>query len=421
MTEQWGASPGRGSHSLAADEAGGAEWAKTDLMNPTDEHLQLRNMVRSFAEEKVLPQAQEYNRAEKFNHSLFKECGDLGLLGITVDPDYGGSGMDATAAVIVHEELSAADPAFTLSYLAHSMLFTNNLMQNGNHDQRLRYLPAACSGEAVCGMGMSEPGAGTDVLGMRTTATLSEDASHYTLSGSKMWITNGTIDGISTGDAFLVYARTGEGRNDVSMFIVEKGMEGFSLGQKIEDKCGMRASMTAELVFDGVKVPAANLVGQEHGAALCMMRNLEIERITLAAMSLGIARRSIEIMNNYAQERQAFGKSLNNFGQIQRHIGDSYAEFAAGRSYVYNVARQLDLSSYGNGLDADGVKLFCGAMGKNVADRAIQVLGGYGYVGEYQVEQLWRDSKLLEIGGGTNEAHHKNMVRDLKKFHQTLK
>ena len=184
----------------------------------------------------------------------------------------------------------------------------------------------------------------------------------------------------------------------------------------------MRASMTAELVFDDVVVPQNMLVGEENKAALCMMRNLEIERITLAAMSVGIARRSLEVMNAYANDRKAFGSTLNAFGQVQRHIADSYAEYMAGRSYVYNVARMLDLSSFGNGLDADGVKLFCGAMGKNVADRAIQVLGGNGYMGEYGIEQLWRDSKLLEIGGGTNEAHHKNMIRDLKLMtHDGLK
>jgi len=230
-----------------------------------------------------------------------------------------------------------------------------------------------------------------------------------------MWITNGTIDGQTTGDAYLVYARTGEGRNDISLFLVEKDMPGFTLGQQIKDKCGMRASMTAELVFADCRVPASNLVGKLGEAAICMMRNLEIERVVLAAMSLGIARRCVEEMNRYAKDRKAFGSELNQFGQIQKFIAESYADYMAGRSYVYNVAQHLDLDSVGNGLDADGVKLFCGAMGKNVADRAMQVMGGYGYVGEYNVERLWRDSKLLEIGGGTNEAHHKNIVRDLRK------
>lgn len=232
-----------------------------------------------------------------------------------------------------------------------------------------------------------------------------------------MWITNGTLDGEETGDMFLVYARTGTGRTDITQFVVEKGMEGFSLGQQIKDKLGMRASPTAELVFENVFVPAdTHVVGQVNGATLCMMRNLEIERIGLAAMALGIARRCIDEMKVYAGERSAFGKDLYAFGQVQRHLAESYAEYMAGRAYVYAVANGLDLNSYGNGLDADGVKLYCAPMAKTVADRAIQVMGGYGYVGEYTVERMWRDSKLLEIGGGTNESHHKNMSRDLHKM-----
>ena len=175
----------------------------------------------------------------------------------------------------------------------------------------------------------------------------------------------------------------------------------------------MRASTTAELVFEDCRIPAENLVGSEGEAVKHMMRNLEIERLTLATMSLGIARRSIEIMNRYANDRHAFGKPLRHFGQIQRHIAESYAEYMAGKAYVYSTAANLALDSSGNRLDSDGVKLYAAAMAKNVADRAIQVLGGYGYVGEYTVERLWRDAKLLEIGGGTNEAHHKNMTRDL--------
>jgi isovaleryl-CoA dehydrogenase len=178
------------------------------------------------------------------------------------------------------------------------MLFVNNLNQNGNHEQKIKYLPKACTGEAVCGMGMSEPSAGTDVMGMKTTAVKSADGKHYVINGAKMWITNGTVDGKTTGDTFLVYAKTGKGRaaHDVSAFLIEKGMPGFTLGQKIENKLGMRASMTAELSFSDVHVPAENLIGKEGGATLCMMRNLEIERVTLAAMALGIAKRSIDVM-----------------------------------------------------------------------------------------------------------------------------
>jgi isovaleryl-CoA dehydrogenase len=386
-----------------------------DLFNPSDEHAALRQMVRDFAEREVAPQAEAFDQAEKFNRPLFNKLGDLGLLGVTVDEAYGGSGMDATAAVIAHEEISAADPGFCLAYLAHSMLFANNLAFNGAHEHKQRWLPDACSGKTVGGMCMSEPGAGTDVLGMKTVAR--PDGDGYILDGAKMWITNGALDDTTLGDVFLVYARIpGASRQKITQFVVEKGMPGFSIGQRLKGKLGMRASSTAELVFEGVRVPAANRVGPEGGAMLHMMQNLEIERLTLAAMSLGIARRCIEIMNGYAKDRQSFGKSLNHFGQIQRHIAESYAEYMAGRSYVYQVAGNLDLNKPGNRLDSDGVKLYCSTMAKNVADRAIQVLGGYGYVAEYQVERLWRDAKLLEIGGGTIEAHQKNITRDLARL-----
>jgi isovaleryl-CoA dehydrogenase len=291
------------------------------------------------------------------------------------------------------------------------MLFANNLARNGSVAQCQKYLPGAASGELIGGMCMSEPAVGTDVLGMQTSAK--KDGDSYVINGAKMWITNGAISDTELGDIFLVYAKTGESSKTASLFLVEKGTPGFSLGQKIQDKLGMRASTTAELVFEDCRIPAENLVGSEGEAIKHMMRNLELERLTLAAMSLGIARRSIEIMNRYANERHAFGKPLRHFGQIQRHIAESYAEYMAGKAYVYSTAANLKLDSSGNRLDSDGVKLYAATMAKNVADRAIQVLGGYGYVGEYTVERLWRDSKLLEIGGGTNEAHHKNMTREL--------
>jgi len=391
----------------------------TDLFNPTAEHRALRELVRSFTEREVDPQAEASDHAERFNIDLFRRLGDLGLLGVTVDERFGGSGLDPVAAVIVHEELSAADPGFALAYLAHSMLFANNLQVNGNDEQRAKYLPDACSGKKVCGMCMSEPGAGTDVMGMQTSA--SKKADHYVLNGAKMWITNGAVSDTELGDTFLVYARLeGQPRNQVSMFIVEKGYPGFSLGQKIKGKLGMRASTTAELVFEDCEVPAENLVGTEGAATVCMMRNLEIERVTLAAMSVGIARRSIEVMNRYASERSSFGKPLRDFGQIQRHISESYAEYMAGRTYTYYTAASMELEGQGGRLDSDGVKLFTSTMAKGIADRAIQVLGGYGYVSEYAVERLWRDAKLLEIGGGTLEAHQKNMCRELARIERLL-
>ena len=371
----------------------GSSSGADSLFNPTPEHKALREMVRAFTEAEVEAQATQFNRVEQFNRALFKRAADLGLLGITIDTKYGGSGMDCTASCIVHEEMSASDPAFTLSYLAHSLLFTHNLFINGNDEQKMRYLPDACSGARIGGMGMSEPWAGTDVLGMRTTATKKSDGT-YVLNGSKMWITNGALDDDTLGDMFLVYAKTGEDktksgavRPQISLFLVDKGMPGFTLGTRIKDKLGMRASCTAEIAFDDVVLPATNLVGSPGGAMLCMMRNLEIERICLGAMSSGIARRCIETMCSYANDRAAFGKPINSYGQIQRHIGESYAEFQAGRAYLYNISNSVNLFKSGQRVESDGVKLYCSTMAKNVADRAIQVLGGNGYIGQYNVRR----------------------------------
>ena len=390
-----------------------------DFFNPTQEHSMLRELVRSFAKDRLEPQALEQDRKEEFNLELFRSLGELGLLGITVTEDYGGAGMDATAAVIAHEELSYSDPGFCLAYLAHSMLCVHNLYLNGSEEQKKQHLPGLCSGERVGAMAMSEPHVGTDVLGMKTTAEKKDEV--YKLNGRKMWITNGTIDENNTpADLVLVYARTGKAKSEVSTFLVEKGMKGYVVGQKIKDKTGMRASNTAELVFDDCMVPSSHLVGHEGDSLGHMMRNLEIERLTLAAMSVGIARRCLAAMNQYAQEREAFEQPLNRFGQIQRYIGESYAEYMAARCYIYETARRIDLAKGDQRLDSDGAKLFASQVGKNVADRAMQVLGGYGYVGEYHVERLWRDAKLLEIGGGTLESHQKNITRDLAKHPQAL-
>ena len=378
----------------------------------------LREMVRDFVREEVEPQALEFDREEKFNLDLFRKLGEYGLLGISVPAEHGGSGMDATAVAIINEELSYSDPAFCLAYLAHSQLMVNNLAFNGTEEQKSRILPKVCSGEWIGCMAMSEPGYGTDVLGMQTTAEKNVDG-EWVINGRKMWITNGSIDEEGTpADVCWLYARTGtdsKGRAEVTTFLVEKGMPGFSVGQKIYDKTGMRASNTAELVFDDCVVPAANIVGAPGESMIHMMRNLELERLGLAAMGLGIARRSLAAMNQYASEREAFGREIRDFGQIQRHIGESWAEYRAMRAYIYETARNTDLSKSGNRLDTDGVKLFGTTAAKNIADRAIQVMGGYGYVGEYTVERLWRDSKLLEIGGGTLESHQKNITRDLAR------
>jgi len=394
-----------------------------DLANPSEEHQMLREMIRDFVQEFVEPQAHEYDKKEQFNIELFRELGELGLLGITVPEKYGGAGLDAVAATIAHEELSYSDAGFGLAYLAHSMLFVNNLAYNGSEEQKMRILPKVCSGEWIGAMAMSEPDAGTDVLGLSTTAEKNANGD-WVLNGRKMWITNGCIDDQGTpADIVWVYARTGyddKGRVKLSTFLVEKGMTGFSVGQKIFDKTGMRASNTAELVFDDCIVPAANLVGEEGGSMIHMMGNLEIERLTLAGMSVGIARRCLHEMNKYASEREAFGVQIRSFGQMQRHIGESWAKYRAMRAYVYDTANNIQLGTSGQRLDSDGVKLFATTAAKEIADAAIQVMGGYGYVAEYHVERLWRDSKLLEIGGGTLESHQKNITRDLSKDSEAI-
>ena len=394
-----------------------------DIANPSDEHQMLREMVRDFVNEFVEPQALEFDRDEKFNLELLRSMGDMGLLGITASEEYGGAGLDSVATVIVHEELSASDPGFALAYLAHSMLFVNNLEFNGDESQKARILPKVCSGEWIGAMAMSEPDAGTDVLGLSTTAVQKENG-NWILNGRKMWITNGCIDEEGTpADVVWVYAKTGtneKGRAEISTFIVEKGMQGYSVGQKIIDKTGMRASNTAELVFEDCLVPASNLVGEVGDSMIHMMRNLEIERVALAAMSLGIARRCLFEMNRYATEREAFGRQIRDFGQMQRYIGESWAKYRAMRSYIYDTANNLGLGKAGQRLDSDGVKLFATTAAKEIADAAIQVMGGYGYVAEYVVERLWRDSKLLEIGGGTIESHQKNITRDLSKTPEVI-
>ena len=257
----------------------------------------------------------------------------------------------------------------------------------------------------------TQSGVGTDVLSMSSTATL--DGDHYRLNGRKTFITNGGVNERETGDAFIVYAATAP--REISSFLVRKGMPGFSLGQKWTDKLGMRASFTAELVFDDVPVPVTNRMGEPGEGTLHMMRNLELERLVLAGQSLGIAERCIEVMLEYSGERKAFGQPIRGFGQIQRHIAEAFAEYRAARTFVYDVARRLDLKKAGQRIDADATKLFASQMAKRAADAAIQVLGGYGYMGEYVVSRLWRDAKLIEIGGGTLEAHHKNLTNELAK------
>lgn len=379
-----------------------------DLFNPTQAHQELREVIARFASGVIEEQAREYDEQEKFNIDLFRRLGqELGLFGLTVSAEFGGAEMDAIAEVIVHEEMSRFDPAFTLSYLAHEVLFVNNLFINANDDQRRKYLPGVLDGSRIGGMGMTEPSVGTDVLGLSTVATRKGD--RFVLNGAKQFITNGY-----EGDYFIVYAKLdNNSRREITSFIVESSYDGFKVGKK-EEKMGMKASSTAVLFFEDMEVPAENLLSPENQGMSSMMRNLEIERVTLAAMSIGIALRCIDVMTDYAiNDRQAFGKHLSAFGQIQRLMAESYADCMAARALVYNTALRMNPHER-NSLGAASAKLVATQMAERVARNAIQVLGGYGYVREYPVERLLRDAILLSIGGGTNEAMQKNIIGDLR-------
>jgi len=371
------------------------------LYDPTEEHALLRQTVRQLARGEVEAQAMDHDERGVLNRPLLAKLGTLGLIGVTIPEADGGAGLDAVASVIVHEELAYADPGFTLAYLAHALLFVNNFYYAGVPAQRERFLPKTLSGEWVGAMGMTEPAVGTDVLGMQTVAR--KDGDYYVLDGRKTFITNGP-----EADVACVYAKLDD---RITTFLVERGTPGYSTSAKIP-KLGMRASTMSELVFEGCRVPAVNLLGREGGGITNMMRNLEIERLGLAAMSLGIGQRCLDVMVQYASERRTFGKPLHEHGQIQRYLGDSYAKVEAMRALVYGVAATVGPTSR-NRLGTDAAKLFCATAAKEVADAAVQVLGGYGYCTEYRVEQFWRDAKLIEIGGGTLEAHQKNISRDL--------
>jgi isovaleryl-CoA dehydrogenase len=374
-----------------------------DLQNPTEDHRMLRAMVRDFARDVVEPQADEHDQSGTLNLALMRRAGELGLHAITLPEQHGGAGLDAVASVLVHHELAKSDPGFTLAYLAHAVLFVNNFYYASSDAQRARYLPKVISGEWIGAMGMTEPTSGTDVLGMRTVARRQGDS--YILKGRKALITNAP-----EADVFLVYALV-DGR--VTSFVVERGFPGFATDDKTP-KMGMRASTMSELIFDECRVPVENVLGEVGGGIGNMMRNLEIERLTLAAMSLGIADRCLEIMTRYAAERHSFGKPIAEHGQIQRYIGESYAKTEAARALIYSVAREVRHDRR-NRLGTDACKLFAAPVGKEVADNAMQVLGGWGYCTEYKVERFLRDAKLLEIGGGTLESHQKNITKELMR------
>jgi len=361
----------------------------------THEENELKRVCQDFASKELTPVAAELDRQQAFNLKAFKKMGELGLLGITAEPEYGGSGLGATAATIVMEEFGRACASTTLSYLAHSILCVNNIQNNGSKQQKEKYLPKLCNGEHIGCMGMSEPGYGSDALGMQTKAKLNQD--HYQINGSKMWITNAEY-----ADVGYIYARTGDGRKDISSFIVEKGTPGFSFGNAIH-KMGMRASPTGELVFENAKVPKENLVGNEGDSTIHMMKNLELERITISGISLGLAQACLDQCVQYAGERIAFNRPIGHYQMIQKMISEMSTETEMMRHFLYSVCKQYDSGKKGPVIAAQ-VKLALPKMATKIALDAIQILGGYGYSNEFPVERYMRDAKLLEIGAGTNEV-----------------
>jgi isovaleryl-CoA dehydrogenase len=372
----------------------------------TDEEKELAKVCRDFAKNELAPHAEKHDEEDSFNINAFKKMGELGLLGITADPKYGGSGLGATAATIVMEEFGKACAGSTLSYLAHTMLCVNNLEANASEEQKAKYLPKLISGEHIGCMGMSEPEYGSDALGMQTRAKLNGD--HYLINGTKMWITNAQFS-----DVAYVYTRTGDQKKDLTTFIVEKGTEGYTTGNPIH-KMGMRSSPTGELIFENAKVPVENRVGQEGDSTYHMMKNLEIERITIAGISLGIAQACVDQCIKYANERKQFGKTIGSFQLIQKMIAEMATETEMMRHFLYSVAKDYDNGNRGATVAAQ-VKLALPKMATKIALDAIQLHGGYGYSREFPLERMMRDNKLNEIGAGTNEVMIMIIAKNLLK------
>lgn len=361
----------------------------------TKEEKELQNLCRDFAKKEIAPKAQYYDQKQEFNLPAFKKLGELGLLGVTADTEYGGAGLGAVAATIAMEEFGKACASFTLSYLAHSILCVNNLQVNASDKQKETYLPKLISGEHVGCMGMSEPGYGSDALGMQTKAEKKGD--HYIVNGTKMWITNAQY-----ADVAFVYTRTGKKKKDITTFIFDKSVPGFSAGKPIH-KMGMRASPTGELIFENAKIDASHRVGEEGDSTYHMMKNLELERITISGISLGLAQACLEACVKYADERKAFGKTIGHFQLMQKMIAEMSTETDMMRNYLYNVAKCYDQGERG-AVRAAQVKLALPKMATKIGLDAIQLMGGYGYSSEFPVERYMRDAKLMEIGAGTNEV-----------------
>ena len=372
-----------------------------------DEIDMLRDAVADFAAGKIAPRAAEIDSSNQFPRDLWPELGELGLLGITVEESAGGAGLGYLAHVVAMEEISRASASVGLSYGAHSNLCVNQLRRWGSDDQKARYLPGLISGEHVGALAMSEPGAGSDVMGMTTTAV--KDGSEYVLNGSKMWITNAP-----EADVTIVYAVTearDDGHNRISAFLVERDMPGFSSAQKL-DKLGMRGSDTGEIVLENCRVPDANLIAEEGKGAAILMSGLDYERLVLAAGPLGIMRAAFDLVMPYMHDRKQFGQPIGSFQLMQGKIADMYTAMNSCRAYVYSVARAAD-AGHTTRFAAAGCILLAAEKATWMASQAIQALGGNGYINEYPAGRLLRDAKLYEIGAGTSEIRRMLIGREL--------
>lgn len=364
----------------------------------------IRDTTRRFASERIAPLAAKIDAEDWFPVGLWPQMGELGLHGITVEEEYGGLGLGYLEHVIACEEVSRASASVGLSYGAHSNLCINQLRRWASPEQKAKYLPKLISGEHIGSLAMSEAGAGSDVVGMKLRAE--EVQGGYVLNGTKFWITNAAY-----ADTLVVYAKTGEGSRGITTFIIEKGMPGFSIGQKI-DKMGMRGSPTAELVFNDCEVPEENIMGPLNGGVGVLMSGLDYERTVLAGIQLGIMQACLDVVIPYVRERKQFGQSIGTFQLMQAKIADMYVALNSARAYVYAVAKSCDTGKTTR-FDAAGAILLASENAVKVSLEAIQALGGAGYTKDWPVERFARDAKLLDIGAGTNEIRRMLIGREL--------